>query len=87
MNRIFKVINHFKVDSSLIINKFNLGGGFLNELWKRINELSVPILGLIPIDYKVVDSAARGKTILEFDPSTIASKSLFKVVRGVLRER
>ena len=62
------------------VNIFKEGGG-----QKAAQELGVPFLGKIPLDPQIVSLGDEGKTFIDTQPDSEASKAFIKVVDNIIR--
>lgn len=77
--RLFKLIDSFNAKVFAVINKYDINIETSNEIEFWLNESKIPLLAKIPFDTKMVKALLEEKTIIEYDPNSIVSKSLTKV--------
>jgi MinD superfamily P-loop ATPase len=76
LERILKVTRHFKIQSVVCINKFNINENFTRKIEKFCKEKEVKIIGKIPYDTTVTKAMVEGKSIIEFDRNRKVSKEI-----------
>jgi Mrp family chromosome partitioning ATPase len=64
------------------IDLFKTGGGE-----RAAKELSIPFLGTIPIDPKIVSLGDEGKSFLMYDRESKAARAFYKIVDRILESR
>ena len=69
--------SHFKVPSGVVVNKADISVEHKEKLenWVK-NDLGLPILGEIPLDYEVLKALTNMTPIIEFNPDSKASKAI-----------
>ena len=67
LDRVLKVVEHFKVPHGLVINKCNLSEKFAKRVEAFAKRGSIPVLGKIPYDKKFVESNIEMKPLVEQD--------------------
>jgi MinD superfamily P-loop ATPase len=88
LERLSKVIKHFRVPAGVVINMAGSSPDFETELknWV-VRELGFQMLGEIPVDYEVVKALAHMRPVIEFNPNAKASKAIVKIaeqIRGIV---
>jgi len=90
LERIIKVVEHFNIPVSVVINKANISEDYNMELKSFITqELKIPILAEIPFDKSVIEAVNNMKPVVEYNPNSEASISivnLFEKVSKLFRE-
>lgn len=77
--RLFKLVRSFRIPTFALINKSDINPEITNRVKLFLAENSIPLLGKIPFDNRLVESMVEGKTILEYAPES----SLFKEFESV----
>ncbi len=88
LKRVHKVVEHFKIPSLFVVNKYNLNPSF-KGIEKYAEEKKSKILGKIPYDTKVPQSIILRRPLPEVFPETEASKvikEIGKKIECILRE-
>lgn len=77
LQRLITVVNHFKIPSGVVINKADISIEHKEKLenWVK-NDLGLPILGEIPLDYEILEALTNMMPIIEFNPNSRASKAI-----------
>ncbi len=81
--RVYEVIKHFNVPAGLIVNKFDLKPEFVSKIKEWAESEGLEFLGGVPFDKSVVESYVNMKPLLEFDPSSHASKSITEIYEKI----
>ncbi|MFZ5572644.1 MAG: ATP-binding protein [Thermodesulfobacteriota bacterium] len=85
MERVADLAAHFKVPGMVCVNKFDLNP----EQTRRIETLTIKknmtFLGRIPFDAVFTKAMIQGKTLVEFQPSSVAAASIAEIWEGVKR--
>ncbi|MCD6242555.1 ATP-binding protein [Candidatus Bathyarchaeota archaeon] len=84
LERLIRVIKHFNVPAGVIVNKAELSTAYKDKLEKWINEeIQMPIIGEIPLDYEVLRALTHMTPIIEFNPSSKAAKAILEICEKV----
>jgi MinD superfamily P-loop ATPase len=76
LQRLITVVNHFKIPSGVVINKADISIEHKERLENWVNnDLALPILGEIPLDYEILEALTNMMPIVEFNPDSKASKA------------
>jgi MinD superfamily P-loop ATPase len=65
-DRVIQIARQSKVDTKLIINKFDLNLNMTEKIEKYCNVNDIPILGKIKFDEDIVKATLEAKTLVEF---------------------
>ena len=83
--RLVELIDTFSIPTYALINKYDIHPGISEEIKQFLKEKSIPLLGEIPFDKRMVEAMVEGKSIVEFDDkleiSTIM-KGVWKKLEG-----
>jgi MinD superfamily P-loop ATPase len=74
--RLYELIRSFSIPTYALINKFDINPASTVEIEEFLKEMSIPILGKIPFDKRMVDAMIKCKTIVEFNDQIEPSKVL-----------
>jgi MinD superfamily P-loop ATPase len=79
LKRIFELTENFKIDSSVVINKYDLNYNMAQKIedWCRVN--SIPVIGKIPFDRQIVEAMLQCKSIVEWMPESVSSIEIIKI--------
>ena len=90
MERAIGLLSHFKIPSLVCVNKYDLD----HENTRRISEFcashSIEMVGKVPFDSLVTKAMVAGKSVVEYSPNSMVSKSieeLWTQTLAHLRER
>lgn len=76
LKRILELIFSFKVEASVVINKFDLNTEMSDQISEFCAFVQVPVIGKIPFDPNVVRAMVHCKSIVEWAPESVASKEI-----------
>lgn len=79
LKRILELIFSFKVQASVVINKFDLNLEMSDQISDFCTYVQVPVIGKIPFDPKVVLAMVHCKSIVEWAPESAASKEILSI--------
>ncbi len=85
MERVIKLAETFKVPVMVCINKYDLNPEQSESIISSIKEKGLTFLGKIPYDPVFTKSMIEGKTVLEYDPGSVASKAVKEIWERILR--
>ncbi len=76
LERVLALLNHFKIQSYVCINMFDVNLENTKKIEAFCREHNVEVLGKIPFDPQVTQAMVNGKTIIEYAPTGEATKSI-----------
>lgn len=79
MERALKLLNHFKVNPLVCINKYDLNLENTEKIEEFCAERGVKVAGRVSFDPTVTEAMVMGKTVLEYSPNSSASKEIREV--------
>jgi len=65
--RLVELIEAFSIPTCALINKYDIHPAIADEIEIFLKEKSIPMLGKIPFDTKMVEAMIEGKSVIEFD--------------------
>jgi len=68
LKRVLYHADHFKIKHGIVINKYDLEGGFCKEIEAFAKENKIPIIGRVPYNTNFVNSTIKMKPIAEIYP-------------------
>ena len=71
LKRVLYLANHFNIECGIVINKFDLKGGFHSEIEKFARENNIPIIGKIPFRSDFMDALLKMKPVVEQNPEYV----------------
>lgn len=86
MERIVAVARHFKIHTACCINKYDINRENSSRIEVWCQEHSVPLLGTIPYDDRVIRSMVEGYPVTE-DTTSLASKEIQKLWARILKSQ
>ena len=78
LERILKVVRHFRIPTYLVINKFDLNEEISAQIEEFAQKEELPVLGRIPYDPVVPGMMIAGKSAVE-DPESAAGKAMREI--------
>jgi len=76
MKRILQLIANFKIQSFVIINKWDLNKTISQEIKNWCLEEKIPVVGEIPFDERIVEAMLHCQSIVEWAPDAAISRSI-----------
>ena len=77
LERILKLAEHFKIPSTVCINKFDINPENTNRIRSYCESNGSKVIGTIPYEPRVVEALVRGKTLMDYPCNE---------VQGIVRE-
>lgn len=68
--RLMELVHSFSIPVFAVINKFDINPEVTAQTEQFLLENSIPLIGKIPFDTRLVDSMVAGKSIVEFIPNS-----------------
>jgi MinD superfamily P-loop ATPase len=88
MERIIRTAQGFETEVAVCINKYNTNFAKTEEIVAYCQNLSMPFVGKIPFDAKVVEAVNRGQSIVDVDCSAgSAVKEVYAKTMRLLRAK
>ena len=84
-DRVISVAKHFKIQTKLVINKYNLNLDMAKQIEKYCEEHNIELIGRISFDKSVVKAMVEGKTIMEY-PDGKVKKEISEIWGKLQRE-
>jgi MinD superfamily P-loop ATPase len=66
MERVIRVAEHFRTETAVCINKYDINLAHSRRIEKWCEELSIPVLGKIPFDEVVTKAVSQGMPLTEY---------------------
>lgn len=66
MQRVLDVASHFKIDTKVVVNKYDLNENITESIKTICSKENVELVGLIPFLKEVSESIVKGTTIVEY---------------------
>ncbi|NLF50240.1 MAG: P-loop NTPase [Leptolinea sp.] len=79
LKRIISTLDHFKVPSTIVINKSDIYPQGSEQIRQYASEHELEVIGEIPFDEAIPNSTLQGKTIFELFPDAPAAKELRRI--------
>ncbi len=83
LKRVHVVAKQMMIPSALVVNKYDVNPGFVEELLKYAKEENMDVLGMIPYDDHVPRAMAQARPLIKVYPEAPASKALLEVAGKV----
>lgn len=77
--RLIELINSFNIPAFALINKYDINGEVAHQIEAALKRHTIPLLGKLPFDTKMVDAMIESQTIVEYAPASDISKTLQEV--------
>jgi MinD superfamily P-loop ATPase len=85
LERVTKLLKHFRVPGMLIINKYDLYPEICGEIESFGSREQLQLIGLIPFDSQVTRAMVEGRNIIEFAPSSPAATAITGCWKKIMR--
>ena len=76
--RLYELTQSFSIPTYALINKYDINPLSTTEIEEFLREKSIPLLGKIPFEERMVKAMIEEKTIIEFDDGCEISKVILK---------
>ena len=76
--RLYELIHSFSIPTYALVNKFDINPTSTAEIEEFLSEKSIPLIGKIPFDKRMVYAMVKGKTIVEFSDQIEPSKVIIE---------
>lgn len=87
LDRVLNVLAHFRIPSSVVINRFDLNPKYADEVGDWVQaRWAIPVAQLIPSDENVPISLSNRVPVVEYNPNCEASKALLSLSNWILKE-
>ncbi|MBN2635339.1 MAG: ATP-binding protein [Prolixibacteraceae bacterium] len=77
--RLVELAESFKIPIQAVINKFDINPEITRKVEKYLIDKSIPLVGKLAFEPKMVESMVAEKTIVEFAPNENISKEFFSI--------
>lgn len=77
--RLIQLIESFNIDTYALINKYDLNIGVSMKIEEFLQSKNIPLLAKIGFDREMVEAMLKGKTIVEYNASSLISKQILEV--------
>lgn len=77
--RLVELAESFKIPIQAVINKFDINLKITRKVEKYLTDKSIPLVGKLAFEPKMVESMVAEKTIVEFAPNENISKEFFSI--------
>jgi len=68
--RLLKLVESFRIPVFAVINKYDINTEITAQTEQFLQKKSIPLIGKIPFDTRLVDSMVAGKSLVEFAPDS-----------------
>ena len=86
MKRILELVSNFKVQSFVVINKFDLNESISNKIENWCVEMNIPVIGKIAFDAQIVTAMINCQSIVEWKPESEASKEIISIYKTIFND-
>ena len=84
VDRMISVVKHFGIPFGVVINKHDIFPEMTSQHKEYTREVGGVLLGEIPADESVVHAVVNNKSVVEYAPSSPASKALAKIFDALI---
>jgi MinD superfamily P-loop ATPase len=74
MKRVLEVASRFKIDTKVVVNKYDLNEDKTESIKSICREENVDLIGLIPFSRQVSESIVKGVTIVEYMQNDVSKE-------------
>ena len=87
LKRIAELCGHFGMQTSVVINKWDIHEGLTKRIEETCRELDIDIVGRLPFDKVFTDAMLAGETVVEFSDGDAAKgiRNIWDKLKGMLR--
>jgi MinD superfamily P-loop ATPase len=84
MDRVIKLIHHFNIKGTIVINKADLNEEICDKIEQKAKQNNISILGKIPYHPAVTKAMVEGKTVIEYgdNPVSLEIKNVYRILRS-----
>jgi MinD superfamily P-loop ATPase len=83
MKRVLEITANFKVNTFVVINKYDLNESISDKINNWCNENRIPALGKIPFDTQIVEAMINCQSIVEWKPESETSKEIISIYNTI----
>jgi MinD superfamily P-loop ATPase len=83
LKRILELITNFKVQPYVVINKYDLNEAIAGQVTDWLDEMKVPLAGIIPFDKQIVEAMLHCQSITEWSPTSETSKTIRSIWESI----
>lgn len=83
LNRTLQLLENYSSNKYVVINKYDLSPDLTTEVEELCKIYDVSVIGKIPFDRVVVDAMVNRKSIIEFNPDSVVSIELEKILKTI----
>ena len=76
LKRALKLLDHFKVEALVCVNKHDLNDENTRAIKEFCNERGIMIIGQVPFDLEVTKAMVDGRPVVDYAPDSPASKAI-----------
>jgi MinD superfamily P-loop ATPase len=84
MKRVLRLLAHFNVLPLVCINKYDINIGNTQEIAGFCKKRNIEVVGKVPFDAIVTKAMVSEKTVIEYSPESIVSKSIDEMWKYIL---
>jgi MinD superfamily P-loop ATPase len=83
--RLMELVDSFHIPALAVINKYDINLEITGRIEQFLNERSIPLIGRIPFDTRMVDAMVAGETIMELDSQSDLSREFKAIWQGIIK--
>jgi len=85
MKRVLEITADFKVNTSIVINKYDLNETVSNKIERWCSDNDIPLIGRIAFDPQIVEAMINCKSIIEWKPESETSKEIISIYNALFK--
>ncbi|HQP16741.1 MAG TPA: ATP-binding protein [Bacteroidales bacterium] len=85
MTRIIEIVQKFKIQPLIIINKFDLNQEMADEISEWCNQKGIVVVGCLPFSVDFVDAMVQQKSIIEYNNNTKISDAIRLIYNKIIK--
>lgn len=83
LGRVLKLATHFKTNTLVCINKYDINKDMTNKIALICNELKIPVIGYIPFDPTFTKAQLKGMNLIDYCPEGETAQELKKTANKI----
>ena len=84
VKRLMELVDSFHIPALAVINKYDINLEITGRIEKFLKEKTIPLIGKIPFDTRLVDAMVAGKSIIELNPESDLAEIFRKIWKRIM---